>query len=181
MNTDQLHKVIGDFFNHSKDILSSSVPFDEEVRKMCKQNTCGNYGKSWTCPPALDSIDKLKLKLSSYSRFIIFDRIYPLEDSFDWEGMVNSAKDFQLRIHDLKKKILSMAPDFNFMTLGAGACQLCKTCSYQQQKPCKKPDDAIFSVEAFGVDVMKMMKENGMNYNNGKNTITYIGGMFWKI
>lgn len=179
MDTMQLQKTIDDLFDHSKEIASSSVPFDDEVRKMCEQNLCGNFGKSWTCPPAIDAPELLVEKLSSYNRFMIVDKVYTLEDSFDWEGMVSSAKDFQTRIHRLKKQIESMEPEGSFLSLGAGACQLCETCSYQQQEPCRHPADALFSVEAFGIDVMKMMADNGMSYNNGQNTVTYIGGIFW--
>lgn len=94
LNTNQLHRIILDRFDHSKEIPSSSVPFNEEVRNMCEQNMCGNYGKSWTCPPAVASLDQLHLQLSSYNRFMIVDKVYTLEDSFDWEGMVSSMKDF---------------------------------------------------------------------------------------
>lgn len=179
MNAESMYQITQDFFDHSKAIDPSTVPIDDQVREMCKQNACGNFGKSWTCPPAIDSLDKLRLQLSNYNRLMVVDKVYALENSFDWEGMVAGVKDFQTRILKLKKKIESLAPDQRFLTLGAGACQLCKHCSYQEQQPCTHPEDAIFSVEAYGIDVMKMLAENGMSYNNGKNTVTYVGGVFW--
>ena len=179
MNIDRLCRISLDYFDHAKDIDASTVPFDDEVRKMCEQNSCGSFGKSWTCPPAVDSVENLKSQVLPYERFMIVNKIYTLEDSFDWEGMVNSAKDFQLKIRAMKKAIDPSTPGLDFKILGAGACQICKTCSYLKNEPCKKPDEAVFSLEAYGVDVMKMLKENGMRYNNGKDTVTYVGGVFW--
>ncbi|WP_419657547.1 conserved uncharacterized protein, DUF2284 [Desulfosarcina variabilis str. Montpellier] len=180
MNAEPFYQLTQDFFDHAKTIDPSTVPIDDHVRAMCEQNACGYFGRSWTCPPAIDSLDKLRLQLSNYNRLMVVDKVYALESSFDWEGMVAGVKDFQTRILKLKKKIESLAPDLRFLTLGAGACQLCKHCSYPEQQPCKHPEDAIFSVEAYGIDVMKMMAENGMSYNNGQNTVTYVGGIFWQ-
>lgn len=181
MNAEHLHGIARDIFDHFKEIDPSSVPIDEQVRDMCKQNACGNFGKSWTCPPAVDGLEKLKARLLTYDRFMIVDKVYCLEDSFDWQGMQEGSKDFQARILKMKKKIESLAPGLRFLTLGAGACRLCRSCSYLEEQPCKHPEDAMFSVEAYGIDVMKMMAENGMKYNNGKNTVTYIGGVFFSF
>lgn len=180
MDTEQLYKMSMEFFDHAKDICCSSVPFSEECRKMCEQNVCGNFGRNWTCPPAIGPLAELQQQLSAYNRCLIVSRVYQLQDSFDWEGMVNSGKNFQDRIAGLKNKINAEEPRFEFLALGAGACQLCETCSYQEQQPCRNPEEAIFSLEAFGIDVMRMMTENGLKYNNGPNTVTYVGSIFWR-
>jgi predicted metal-binding protein len=175
----QFNQLIQNLFDHSKTIPVSKIPFDNEVRRLCEQNMCGQYGKNWTCPPAIDTIEKLQSRMSIFNHFLVFYKIYPLEDSFDWEGMMISVKDFQSRTFKLKKKIQHTDPELNFFILGAGSCQLCDTCTYPQQKPCKNPEDALFSIESFGIDAMKIMKDNGLQYNNGPNTVTYIGGLFY--
>ncbi|MCF8090294.1 MAG: DUF2284 domain-containing protein [Desulfotignum sp.] len=174
----QFNQLIQHLFDHSKTIPVSRIPFDKEVRRLCEQNMCGQYGKSWTCPPAIDTIEKLQSRSTIFKHFLVFYKVYSLEDSFDWEGMMNSVKDFQSRIFKLKKKIQHTDPELHFFVLGAGSCQLCDTCTYPQQKPCRCPEDALFSLESFGIDAMTMMKDNGLKYNNGPNTVTYIGGLF---
>ncbi|WP_022665408.1 DUF2284 domain-containing protein [Desulfospira joergensenii] len=171
---------IQDLFDHSKAIPFSQVTFSQEVRKLCEQNMCGNFRKSWTCPPAVDSIEDLQGQLSLFHRFLLLDKVYPLQDSFDWEGMQKGGRDFQSRILKLKKRIKKADPGFEFLALGAGACKLCDTCTYGQQEPCRNPEDAIVSVEAYGIEVMKLMKEAGLSYNNGPDTVTYIGGIFYE-
>lgn len=175
--TNLFKQCIDDYFDHSKIIPASNVSFGNEVRELCEQNACGKFGKSWTCPPAVGSLEELHARLKGFNQFIIFYEVYALEDSFDWEGMMNGVKDFQSKIFKLKKQIKEENADF--IVLGAGACQVCEVCTYLEQKPCRFPDDAMYSVESFGIDAMKLMKDNGLNYNNGPNTVTYIGGLFY--
>lgn len=172
--------LIDHHFDHSKTIAASAVPFDNEVRRLCEQNRCGKFGKTWTCPPAIATIEKLRESLTGFNRFLIFYKVYTLEDSFDWKGMMKGVNDFQSRIFKLKKHIRAKDPAFDFLVLGAGACQVCDACTYPENKPCRFPDDAMHSVESFGIDAMKLMRDNGLKYNNGSNTVTYIGGLFYQ-
>ena len=178
MKTETLIETAKGLFDHVKETRTASIVFSDEVRGLCEQNMCGNYGKSWTCPPALDSLDTLKSRVAPYPSFLVFNKVYALEDSFDWEGMVSSIKDFQAGIVKLRKAVRVMDPGFDFMVLGAGACSLCESCTYGEGKPCRNPDDAIFSVESFGIDATALMTANGLKYNNGPNTVTYVGGLF---
>jgi len=169
-----------ELFDHSLEISSKTIPFSSEVRAMCEQNSCGSYGKNWTCPPALPVLDELQLQLASFTTFLIIYKVYQVKSSFDWQGMMSGVTDFQARMLCLKKKIEAIEPKFDFLVLGAGACQVCASCSFPDGEPCRNPDDAIVSVEAYGIDVMKMMIENKLQYYSGKNTVTYIGGVFYR-
>jgi len=61
--------------------------------------------------------------------------------------------------------------------LGAGSCLLCPQCSYVDGEVCRRPGDMIVSLEACGIDVMRLMKDNELPYYGGPNTVTYIGGV----
>lgn len=175
----RFNKLILDLFDNTKTIPFSKVPVRSEVRTLCEQNMCGYFGKSWTCPPAVDSIEEQYKQLSQFNQVIIVNKVYQLADSFDWEGMKSGAEDFQSNILKLKKEIRKADPGFHFIALGAGTCGICDTCTYEQKEPCRNPNDAIVSVEACGIDVMEMVKENGLAYNNGVNTVTYVGAVFF--
>lgn len=172
-----LKPIFDDQFDHSKSIHVSCIPFDSEVRELCEQNSCGKFDQSWTCPPASGTVEELQRRLTRFRSFLIFYKVYNLEDSFDWDGMMQSVADFQSRILTIQKHFRQ--ENIDFLILGAGACQVCETCTYPAQEPCRFPSDAVFPVESFGIDVMKMMKDNGLIYNNGPNTVTYIGGLFY--
>ncbi|SHF15361.1 DUF2284 domain-containing protein [Alkalibacter saccharofermentans] len=161
---------------HHHKIPISSIKLSEEVRNMCEQNRCGHYGKNWVCPPAIDDLDKIKKDFSSYDKFIVLYEVYELKNQYDWKGMVDSAIDFQHKLLDVKNQI---SKETRFKILGVGACALCKKCTYIDGEPCRRPDDKIISLEAHGIDVISLMKDNGLKYNNGPNTVTYIGGIMY--
>ncbi len=175
----EIDRFIEGLFDQAKLISVSDIPFDTEVRKLCEQNTCGKFGSCWTCPPAIGEMEELQHLVTNFHHFLIFHKVYAIEDSFDWEGMIDSARDFQKRVLKFKKQIQAKNSEFDLLVLGAGSCMLCETCTYPKKEPCRFPDNAIFAIEAFGINAMKMMKDNGLKYNNGPNTVTYIGGLFY--
>ena len=38
-------------FTHTAPLAVTTMQMKQEVRDMCAQNTCGQYGKNWCCPP----------------------------------------------------------------------------------------------------------------------------------
>lgn len=46
--------------------------------------------------------------------------------------------------------------------------------------PCIHPELATTSPEAQGMWVSEICKQAGVNYNNGKNTVTYVGAAFFQ-
>lgn len=167
------------FFSHTQTVPASSVVQSPEVRKLCEQNTCGSFGKCWTCPPAVAPLEELAKRFEPFDSLQVVYEVYPLEDSFDWQGMMDAMAKFKKSLHSLKKALGEKASKDEFLVLGAGACGLCPSCSYADGEPCRLPDDAIVSMEACGIDVMTLMRDNNMTYNNGPNTVTYVGAVFF--
>lgn len=174
-----LLKVAERHFTDMKEISSAGIILSEEVRNMCRKNTCGFYGKNWTCPPAVESLDAIREKIDRYDTVMVIYRVHSVKSGFDWQGMKKGAVGFKDSLLALKKDIEAADPDLNFMVLGMGACNLCESCAYVDGEPCRDPDDAIVSLEACGIDVMRLMRDNGMKYYHGKNTVTFIGGVFY--
>lgn len=55
--------------------------------------------------------------------------------------------------------------------LGAGGCRIFEECAYP--KPCRFPQKAISSMEAYGLFVTQVCRDNGVKYYYGEKTITY--------
>jgi predicted metal-binding protein len=165
-------------FSNIKEISSQSITLSSEVRKLCEQNKCGQYNKSWTCPPAVQSLEAFQDQIAPFNALLIVYQVYHLKSNFDWRGMIAGGADFKSRLLALKKEIQALEPSVDILVLGAGGCRLCDPCAYVDGERCRRPDDAIVSLEACGIDVMRLMKDNGLKYNNGKNTVTFIGGIF---
>jgi len=154
------------------------IVFDPALRKACEDNHCGKLGKNWTCPPHVGEINHLIDQTKAYCKAIVYQLIGHISDSFDWEGMQAIAKDHE----DLTRKIFSYCKENcdGFMILGAGGCKYCEKCSLLEAQPCIFPDHAIASLEAHGIFVTNLAECSGMQYINGKNTVTYFGAIFLK-
>ena len=151
-------------------VPSSEIPFSHEVLEACRANRCGKYATCWTCPPGVGEPEELKAKILSYENAAIFNCRYELEDSFDFETMMESGKITQ-------KKLLSITDDLkkkgvDFHALGCEGCHLCEKCTYPDA-PCRFPERAIPSIEACGVNVVELSRKVGLRYNGGPDTVTY--------
>jgi predicted metal-binding protein len=170
---------VANHFSKMKEVPSSGIILSREVRRMCERNACGYYGKSWTCPPAIDSIEYFRGLFKAFDTLLIVYRVYALKNSFDWKGMKNGIIDFTNRLLAVKHETEEASPEEKCLYLGAGSCHLCDSCAFVDGQPCRNPHDAIISLEACGIDVVRLMKDHGLPYYNGKNTVTFIGGILY--
>lgn len=151
-----------------------SISFDRAFREMCASNVCGNYGKNHMCPPNVGEIDDLIREAKTYSRALVYQTVGLLEDGYDFEGMMEAGQ-----IHnDLVQKVrvlFDKACGKKALHLGAGGCRICPVCAGKTGEPCRFPDKAIPSLEAYGINVSELAAQCGMRYINGENTVTYFG------
>lgn len=152
------------------------IPFSADVRKACEDNLCGRYGKSWTCPPGAGDWQELKERYQSYGNAFVFTTLHKVEDSFDFEGMDEASKVHSEAEEALLAHIAPWAGQFEL--LGAGSCSLCEECTYPDA-PCRFPEQARRSMEACGIDVVTLSKENNIRYFNGANTVTYFSVLLY--
>ena len=107
---------------------------------------------------------------------IVYQKIYPLEDSYDFYGMVEAGKEF----HSVIQAVSALAKEKfrSPLTLGAGGCRLCESCAAKTGAPCRHPDKTVASLESYCIQVSELAVLAGMKYINGQNTVTYFGGIF---
>ena len=72
-------------------IEGEKLVFDPVFREICASNACGQYGKCWTCPPDVGEIHDLMEKAKTYSYALVYQTVLELEDSYDYEGMMEAG------------------------------------------------------------------------------------------
>ena len=159
-------------------IGARDVPTDPTFRQMCAQNICGLYGRCYMCPPDVGEIDALMAQIGEYRRALVYQTVTELEDSFDFEGMVAAKKQSYLLAQGIREA-LREAGFSRALHLGAGGCGVCESCAKQTGEPCRFPERAMPSLEAYGVNVSLLAKAAGMKYVNGQNTVTYFGAVLF--
>jgi len=160
-------------------IAVKDISFDRSFRTLCESNACGNYGKSYMCPPDAGDIDMLIAKARSYDYAIVYQIVGTLEDSYDFEGMMEAGQSLNHLAQAISTEF-SVLPFSKTMHLGAGGCRVCEVCAKREDVPCRFPDKAMSSLETYGINVSELAVPCGMKYINGKNTVTYFGAFFIK-
>lgn len=161
-------------------INSSDVSLDRSFRAMCEANACGMYGRCYMCPPDVGDIDELMKTVSEYDFALVYQTVSDLEDSFDYEGMLEARK----RAYPLAQSLRAVFSEKKIaktLHLAAGGCGVCGTCAKVTGEPCRSPDLAMASLEVYGVNVSELARAAGMKYINGQNTVTYFGMVLFSL
>lgn len=165
---------------HRAAIVSvNDIVFDRRFREQCASNACGCYGKNYMCPPDVGEIDELIRYAQQFDKALVFQTVTPLEDSYDFEGMMEAKKSLH-RLLSRAREGICRNRFRDVLLLGGGACAECETCAKQKELPCRKPERAIPSLEAHGIAVSHLATLAGMNYINGQNTVTYFGAILYR-
>ena len=104
---------------------------------------CGHYGKNHCCPRAAPSYEKTRAILDSYDTAILF-RIH------GWNATQMA--------HDCSRELF-LDGYYKSIAFGSGMCKLCAECD---PAGCRRPERAIPSMEACGLDVFATGRRFGL-------------------
>ena len=72
MNFQSIENYITQFPIYQYTFLSiDDIEFNDKVRTICKRE-CPRYGKSWSCPPAVGTVDKCRERCQQYTHALLF-------------------------------------------------------------------------------------------------------------
>ncbi len=155
-------------------IPAGQVVLDAVFRDICKSNTCGKYGKCYMCPPDVGDIQAMMENVRAFRDAVMYQTIHTLEDSFDYEGMVEAGARHAAVSQALQKELKNLGLP-SFLHVSVGGCRVCEVCAKADDLPCPYPELAMPSLESYGVDVYNTALHAGLKYINGQNTVTYFG------
>ena len=165
-------------FSHSGVVEASKIETDATFRNICAANHCGGYGGCWMCPPDIGEIETLMQEIKSYSYALVYQYIAPLEDSYDYEGMIE-AKKKHFALSQKLRAVWREKPVKKQLHLGVGGCGGCDRCAKRDGIPCRKPELAMPSLEGYGINVARLAALSGMKYVNEDASVTYFGAVLF--
>ncbi|MEG1524618.1 MAG: DUF2284 domain-containing protein [Clostridia bacterium] len=157
-------------FSHTAPLKVETLKLLPEVREMCASNKCGKYNHCWTCPPGCGTLTDCEQRIRNYHTGLIVQTVGELEDSMDIESMMAAEKRHKDNFIKLSDSLRTIYP--SLLALGSGGCRICEVCAYPDA-PCRFPGKAFSSMEANGLLVTDVCRENGLPYYYGPNTIAY--------
>lgn len=150
--------------------MSVPNPSNEDgvkCRMHCRQNSCGFYNKGWGCPPAVGEVRMCMKILKYFGKACMFTRRYEVDpkDRETVDIVTSETKNLLRKFNSLLKM-----NGYDTLALCDGGCNYCATCSYPAE--CPHPEQMLMSEVAYGVDVEKYLKENGIPFKNESNAVT---------
>ena len=139
------------------------------VREACAAGRCGAYGKNWTCPPYCGALEECGEKMRSYTRGLLLQTVGRLDKTVDTRGYARVEREHLAAFHRFAEEIRNVYP--NALCLGSGGCRICESCAWPE--PCRFPERACASMEAYGLFVTQVCRDNEMDYHHGPKTVTY--------
>lgn len=167
--TDWKEKAKGFGFDAAVDLEPQKLETREDVRAMCAADKCHAYGKNWTCPPACGTLEDCQKRMRSYSRGVLVQTIGHMQKSIDSKAYRETERRHNDNFRALAREIRKEYP--NALCLGAGGCRVCKTCAHPE--PCRFPEEAMSSMEGYGLFVTQVCWDHKLPYYHGEKTITY--------
>ncbi len=150
----------------------ATIDLKTEVREMCAVNTCGQYGKRWSCPPGCGTLEECAARLKEYPQGILVQTYGDIEDGFDFEAMMEIEQDHKAHFTQMYARLREQG--LPVLAIGAGCCTQCAKCTYPEE-PCRFPEKMVSSMEAYGMLVLEVCKANGLQYYYGSDTMAYTG------
>lgn len=148
------------------------MKLNPEVRASCAENSCGQYGRRWSCPPDCGTLEECEKRIRQHSGGLLLQTVGDLENEFDWEGMKRTEERHKKSFYALTHLLRTDYP--HLLPLGAGCCTHCETCTYPDA-PCRFPDQCVSSMEAYGILVLQICKDHGMGYYYGPSKTAFTG------
>lgn len=175
-NEDLLKIILGLGADKAGAVPVTDIDFDPAFRDFCARNVCGVYGHNWMCPPHVGEIEDLIAQARQYRTALVYQMVVPLGEGRDYASMMASGAGLNQLTMALRRKFTELGLT-TCLFLGAGGCRICPRCAIQDNQPCRYPDLAMSSLEAYGVNVSTLAQKAGMAYRSDGNTAAFFGAV----
>ncbi|MBQ8536357.1 MAG: DUF2284 domain-containing protein [Clostridia bacterium] len=162
-------------FTYTGIIAVAELVFDETVRDMCAGCGCGQYGRSWACPPAVGTLAECQERCESYGQMLLLAAQVPVT-SWDRQGFAVAIEAFKKLIRRFDQELSGRLP--RYQLLGNEGCGGCKECSYP--KPCRAPERCYHALEGYGFKVSQLAEQAGIPYKGEGNTVIFFGALLFE-
>ena len=152
-------------------IDTEDLDFSERVRMICKQE-CPRYGKSWSCPPGVGTVEECQNRCLSYDGAFVFTTIAEVQDIENMEETLGTRSGHEVVTHEIAGILKEYYSDT--LAMSGDSCAICETCAYPEE-PCRHPDRMIPCVEGYGIVVPLLAEKAGIEFMNGSNVVTWFG------
>ena len=147
----------------------SEVTFSDRVRYIC-ETECPQYGRSWSCPPAVGTVEECRARVNRYEEAFVFASLSEVESMDNLNLMLESRKGHEEITRQITK--LFREAGCEMLTLSTESCIQCKQCTYPDA-PCRRPEVQYPCVESYGIMVTELSEQIGIPYMQEYGVLTW--------
>lgn len=155
---------------------TEDIEFNEKVREICKRE-CPRYGKSWSCPPAVGSVDKCQKLCMEYPQALLFSSVAEVPDYSNMRALLATKRDHEEMTAEIAQYLKQEA--YRCYILSTDSCSICEKCTYPR-KSCVHPDRMHPCIESHGILLTKSIEEQHMDYFLGEQFVLWFSLIFFK-
>lgn len=147
----------------------ADIVFLPQVRYIC-ETECPRYGHSWSCPPAVGTVEECKERCSCYNGGFLFTTIAEVTDIANMDETLATRMEHEKitrHIRDLFREQCVLV-----QALSTESCAICETCAYPGES-CRFPDKMLPCIESYGILVTEIAEKYGLCFMNGANVVTW--------
>ncbi|MBS6395583.1 MAG: DUF2284 domain-containing protein [Clostridiales bacterium] len=157
-------------------INPDDISFLDQVRYIC-ETECPQYGKSWSCPPAVGTVAECEARCRSYSGGFLFTTIAEVSDASNMAETLPTRMEHEEITRHIRDLFLEQCTDVQ--ALSTESCALCETCAYPKG-PCRFPDRMFPCLESYGILVTELAEKYGLGFMNGCNVVTWFSLILYR-
>lgn len=154
---------------------TDQIEFNDKVRSICKKE-CPRYGKSWSCPPAVGSVESCRTKCRKYSHALLFSSVAEVPDYSNMQALLKSRREHEEITGHIEAYLKKEA--WKCYTLSTDSCSICEKCTYPK-KSCAHPEIMHPCIESHGILLTKNIEENQMDYYLGEQMVLWFSLIFF--
>lgn len=156
-------------------LRTTDIKFEERVRMICRQE-CPRYGKSWSCPPAVGTVEECRQRVMKFRDVFVFSTVTQVPDITDLESTLKT----RIEHEKITRRITALFQRYygKTLTLSTESCAICAHCTYPDA-PCRHPDRMYPAVESYGILVTDLAEKADMGFDNGENVATWFSLIFY--
>lgn len=153
-----------------------SLEFSHRVRHVCEQ-ACPRYGKTWACPPAVGEVEACREKCLAYDNCLMILTATEVSDISNMEEDLATRPAHEAVTEQAARLLRTL--EAKPYVLSTESCGICDRCAYLDGQPCRHPEKMHPCVESHGINLIPMLEENGVEFQQGGNVVTWVSLLFY--
>ena len=157
-------------------IQIQDIHFKEEVRHICRTE-CPRYGKSWSCPPAVGTVEECKKRCEAYEGGFLFTTMTEVSDIENMDELLSTRAEHEKLTHQIRELFQNQQQET--LTLSTESCAVCQRCAWPDA-PCRFPDRMLPCMEGYGILVTVLAEQCGIAFLSGNNLVTWFSLILYR-